>query len=210
MSPYFEYSTEAAEYLSSKDKTLAKVIDVVGHVEREMDGDVFTSVIKSIVSQQISTAGAKTVIGRLEALVGSLTPGSIAAVSEEELQACGMTFRKAGYIRGFANDVASGAFSLDALEEMSDDEAIKYLSSVKGIGRWTAEMILIFSLNRQNIFAFDDLGIQRGIRMTYHHRKVTKELFEKYRRRFSPYCSVASLYFWEVAHGTVEGFQKEY
>lgn len=209
MTKYFQYDDEAIEYLKSKDKVLSQVIDTVGHVYRPMDGDVFSSVINSIIGQQISTAGAKTVIARMQERIGIDVDGIMRA-SAEELQACGTTFRKADYIKGFVDRVASGEFDLTLLESMSDEEAIAYLSSIKGIGQWTSEMILLFSLNRMNIFAFDDIGIQRGMRMTYHHRKITKPLFEKYRRRFSPYCSVASLYFWEVAHGTVEGFQKDY
>lgn len=209
MTRFFQYDDEATSYLKSKDKTLAQVIDIVGHVNRPMDGDVFTSVVNSIIGQQISTAGAKTVLGRLDEQIGIDLDG-LSTASVSDIQACGTTFRKAEYIKGFVERVANGSFDLDALESMPDEEAIAYLSSIKGIGRWTSEMILLFSLNRQNIFAYDDLGIQRGMRMTYHHRQITKPLFEKYRRRFSPYCSVASLYLWEVAHGTVPGFQKDF
>lgn len=86
---------------------------------------------------------------------------------------------------------------------MPDAEAIRALSSLKGIGVWTAEMILLFCLQRQDVFSFDDLAIQRGLRMVYHHRVITRQLFEKYRRRFSPYGSVASLYLWAVAGGAI-------
>ena len=86
---------------------------------------------------------------------------------------------------------------------MSDEDAIKELSALKGIGVWTAEMILLFCMQRPNIFSYDDLAIQRGLRMVYHHRKIDRKLFEKYRRRFSPYCSVASLYLWAVAGGAI-------
>lgn len=90
---------------------------------------------------------------------------------------------------------------------MDDEAAIASLSSLRGIGTWTAEMILLFCLGRKNIFAYDDLAIQRGLRMVYHHRAITRPLFEKYRRRFSPYCSVASLYLWEVSKGTILGMR---
>ena len=93
--------------------------------------------------------------------------------------------------------------AINAVENMSDEEAIKELSSLKGIGVWTAEMILLFCMQRPNILSFDDLAIQRGMRMVYHHRKIDRKLFEKYRRRLSPYCSVASLYFWAVSGGAI-------
>ena len=119
------------------------------------------------------------------------------------LQSLGMTFRKAEYITDFSEKVHTGAFNLDAVEHMSDADAIQELSSLKGIGVWTAEMILLFCLQRPDIFSYDDLAIQRGLRMVYHHREIGRERFEKYRRRFSPSCSVASLYLWAVAGGAI-------
>ena len=96
-----------------------------------------------------------------------------------------------------------GECNLEKIKEMTDEEVIAALSSLKGVGTWTAEMILIFCLQRQNVFSYGDLAILRGVRMVYHHRKIDRKLFEKYRRRFSPYCSVASLYFWAVAGGAI-------
>lgn len=90
---------------------------------------------------------------------------------------------------------------------MPDEEAVEALSSLKGVGVWTAEMILLFCMQRPDILSFGDLAIQRGMRMVYHHRKIDKKLFEKYRRRLSPYGSTASLYFWAVSGGAVEGMK---
>lgn len=84
---------------------------------------------------------------------------------------------------------------------------IRELSGLKGVGVWTAEMILLFCMQRPDVFSYDDLAIQRGLRMVYHHRKIDRKLFEKYRRRFSPYCSVASLYLWAAAGGVVPGLK---
>lgn len=128
---------------------------------------------------------------------------TISAADTGQLQALGMTFRKAEYVKDFAEKVRTGAFDLQRIAELPDDEAIQKLASLKGIGVWTAEMILLFCLQRPNIFSYDDLAIQRGLRMVYHHRKIDRKLFEKYRRRFSPYCSVASLYLWAVACGAI-------
>ena len=123
------------------------------------------------------------------------------------MQSLGMTFRKAEYITDFARKVHEGVFDLEKVAQMSDEAAIKELASLKGIGVWTAEMILLFCLQRPDIFSYDDLAIQRGLRMVYHHRKIDRKLFEKYRRRFSPYCSVASLYLWAVAGGAISGME---
>ena len=93
--------------------------------------------------------------------------------------------------------------AVEAVAQLPDGDAIRQLSSLKGIGVWTAEMILLFCLQRPDIFSYDDLAIQRGLRMVYHHRAISRPLFEKYRRRFHPYCSVASLYLWAVAGGAI-------
>lgn len=96
---------------------------------------------------------------------------------------------------------------MQAVEHMNDAEAITALSSLKGIGKWTAEMILLFCLQRPDILSYDDLAIQRGLRMLYHHRKITRELFAKYQKRYSPYGSTAAIYLWEIAGGAIEGMK---
>ena len=100
-----------------------------------------------------------------------------------------------------------GTFDIQALYTMSDDEVCARLSELDGIDVWSAEMLMLFSMQRPDILSFGDLAIQRGLRMVYHHRKITRELFEKYRHRFSPYNSVASLYLWAVAGGAIEGMK---
>ncbi len=134
---------------------------------------------------------------------GEVTPKAIGNLTVEQLQLLGMTYRKAGYIKDFSEKILAGRFDLDAVENLSDQDAVLALSSLQGIGVWTAEMILLFCLRRPNIFSYGDLAILRGIRMVYHHRRIDRNLFEKYRRRFSPYCSVASLYFWAVVGGAI-------
>lgn len=200
---YFEYGETELAYLRGKDQRLAEVIDRVGHVEREVDPDLFASVVHHIVGQQISTKAQATIWQRMRDGLGAVRAETVLAAGVPTLQAFGMTFRKAEYITDFAERVRRGAFDLDAVWHMSDEDAIHALSGLKGVGVWTAEMILLFCMQRPNILSFDDLAIQRGLRMVYHHRKITRQLFEKYRRRFSPYCSVASLYLWAVAGGAI-------
>ncbi len=211
MTRYFEYGDDAIEHLKARDAKLAAAIDAVGHVQREMEeGDLFNGVVHHIVGQQISSAALATVWGRLKANLGEVTPATVNAASVGELQSCGITFKKAEYIKGFATKVESGAFDLDAVAHMDDAEAIAALSSLDGIGTWTAEMLLLFNLGRPDILSFGDLGIHRGMRMVYHHRKVTRPMFEKYRRRYSPYGSVASLYLWAISHMDVPGYDRDY
>lgn len=204
---YFKYDDQALLYLKSKDQTLGEVIDKIGHIDRGVDTDLFASVVHHIIGQQISTKAQATIWQRISENLGVLNADSIIAAGVEKLQSFGMTFRKAEYITDFAVKIKNGTFNLEGIWHKSDEEAIAALRSLKGIGVWTAEMILLFCMQRQNIFSFDDLAIQRGLRMVYHHRNIDRKLFEKYRRRFSPYCSVASLYLWAVAGGAIEGMK---
>jgi len=206
---YFKYSNIETDYLKSKDKTFAEIIDKIGPIERVADTDLFSSVIHHIIGQQISTKAQATIWQRMSGSFGAegVNAESILSADIPKLQSFGMTFRKAEYITDFARKVHCGEFDLERIPELPDDEAIKELSSLKGIGVWTAEMILLFCLQRPDIFSFDDLAIQRGLRMVYHHRKIDRKLFDKYRRRFSPYCSVASLYLWAVAGGAIPGMK---
>ena len=200
---YFAYGETECSYLRQKDKRLCAVIDRIGHIERAVDTDLFSSVVHHIIGQQISTKAQATIWCRCQDTLGEVNAEAILTAGVPKLQSLGMTFRKAEYITDFAEKVHTGVFSLDAVAHMDDEDAIRALSSLKGIGVWTAEMILLFCLQRPDIFSYDDLAIQRGLRMVYHHREIDRRLFEKYRRRFHPYCSVASLYLWAVAGGAI-------
>ena len=200
---YFEYGEKEITYLKQKDKRLAEVIDKVGMIERKVDDDLFSSVVHHIIGQQISTKAQATIWQRMNDNFGTVNTDTILNAGIERLQPLGMTFKKAEYITDFARKVKDGSFDINGIWERSDEEVIRELSSLKGIGVWTAEMILLFCMQRPDVLSFGDLAIQRGMRMVYHHRKIDRKLFEKYRRRLSPYCSVASLYFWAVAGGAI-------
>lgn len=200
---YFPYGERELAYLKRKDKKLAAVIERVGPIQRAVDGGLFSSVVHHILGQQISTKAQQTIWAKLTGELGAITPDTILACGRDRFQAFGTTWKKADYILDFAQKVQSGAFDIEALNGMTDEEAIAALASLKGIGVWTAEMILLFCLQRPNIFSYGDLAIQRGVRMVYRHKELPRERFERYRRRFSPYCSTASLYFWAVAGGAV-------
>lgn len=200
---YFVYGETETNYLRQRDKHLGDVIDRVGHIKRPVDADLFLSVVHHIIGQQISTKAQATIWKRMQDGLGKVDVSHILSADLSKLQSFGMTYRKAQYITDFAQKVNDGEFDLEAIWNKTDEEAIHELDKLKGIGVWTAEMILLFCMQRPNVFSFDDLAIQRGLRMVYHHRKIDRKLFEKYRRRFSPYCSVASLYFWAVSGGAI-------
>ena len=202
---YFDYGVREVDYLKARDRVLGEVIDQVGHVEREVDPDLFSAVVHHIVGQQISTKAQATIWARMRERLGEVNARTVAAAGTAALQSAGISLRKAEYIQDFVGKVNSGAFDLQRVAALPDSEAIEALVALKGVGVWTAEMILLFCLQRPDIFSFDDLAIQRGLRMVYRHRKIDRKLFEKYRRRFSPYGSVASLYLWAVAGGAIPG-----
>ncbi len=204
---FFEYGKKETDYLKDKDKRLGEVIEIIGPVERNVESDLFACLVNSIVGQQISTAAQVTIWGRINAALGRVTPKTVCDAGIERLQQQGISFRKAEYIKELADKVCGGELGLDAVSVKSDGEIIAELSALRGIGVWTAEMMLTFCLQRPDVLSYGDLAIHRGMRMLYHHRNVDRKLFEKYRRRYSPYGSVASLYLWEIAGGSVDGMK---
>lgn len=204
--PYFEYGEEHIAHLRARDPALGRVIDEIGPVKREVIPDLFMALIHSIIGQQISTKAQITVWTRMRNLFEPLTPGHIAAIRAEQLQTCGLSRRKAVYIKELAANIVDGRLDLAQLPALDDDAVCRRLSAIKGIGVWTAEMLMTFSLQRLDILSWGDLAIQRGLRMLYRHRKITPPLFAKYKKRYSPYSTVAGLYLWELAGGRCPGY----
>jgi 3-methyladenine DNA glycosylase/8-oxoguanine DNA glycosylase len=197
---FFNYGKTEIDYLRKKDKRLGRAIDEIGIIERPVTPDLFTALVSSIISQQISAKAAVTVRSRMQERLGAITPETIASASVEEIQQCGLSTRKAGYIKGIGMAIVQEELDISGLHELSDEEVIARLSALKGVGTWTAEMLLIFSMERPDVVSWDDLAIRRGMMKLYGHKTLTKEQFERYRKRYSPYGSVASLYLWAVSH----------
>ena len=200
---YFKYPNEAVVYLKEKDPTLGVAIEKIGPINRPVMPDLFPSLMNSIVGQQISTKAHATVWKRITDALGEVTPEKIATADDNYLQSFGLSFRKVAYMKQAAESVLNEEINLAALTSKSDEDVCKELSALPGIGVWTAEMLMTFSMNRLNILSYGDLAILKGMRMIYRHKKITKPLFEKYRRRLSPYASVAALYFWAVSGGAI-------
>ena len=198
MDNYFEYGEKELLYLKKKDKKLGAAIERIGMIKRKVNPDVFSALTESIIGQQISNKAAATVCKKLQDLSG-MQPEKLHGLSQEEIQACGMSMRKAGYIKGLAKHCVEKTVDFTGLNEMSDAKIIKTLTQIDGIGVWTVEMLLIFSLARPNVVSFGDLAIRRGMMNLYGHKEINKERFLRYAKRFSPYGSVASLYLWELS-----------
>lgn len=207
MTDYFQYGEQEIAHLKRVDKRLAEVIDKVGMIKRPVIPDLFAALVHAIIGQQISTKAHNTIWERLKQDLGEISPAVIADLSPVELQQYGMTFRKVAYIQSAARKILSGAFSLEALATMTDDEVCARLSELDGIGKWTAEMLMLHALQRPDILSYGDLGIIRGLRMIYHHRVIDRVKFERYHKRYSPYASVASLYIWAVSAGAIAGMK---
>lgn len=195
----FKYGQKEIDYLKKKDKKLGTAIERIGIIEREVIPDLFAALINSIVGQQISAKAAVTVWNRVLQQIGDITPEVIYAATPEQIQKCGLSGRKVNYIKGISETVMSGRLDLEKLYRLSDREIIEQLSSLNGIGKWTAEMMLIFSMKRPDVVSWGDLAIQRGMMKLYGLRSLSKDQFDKYAKRYSPYGTVASFYLWAVS-----------
>jgi len=154
--------------------------------------------VRAITGQQLSTKAASTIYGRLVALMpGGVTPEALASLTDEQMRTVGMSRQKIAYFRDLASHALSGALPLSALDEMSDDDVIAALTRVKGIGRWSAEMFLMFRLHRPDVLPVDDLGIVNAVKNVYRLRKrPTADRIRKIGEPWRPYRSVACWYLW--------------
>lgn len=200
----FEYGPKELDHLRRRDKRLGKAIDRLGPLECKVSPELFPTLINSVVAQQISGKAAETVWGRVKERFIEITPQRLAEVEVEDIQSCGMSMRKATYVKGIAEACAKGELDLDGLRSLPDQEVVARLSALRGIGAWTAEMILIFSLQRPDVVSWNDLAIRRGIMTLYELDQLTRDQFDTYRKRYSPFGSVASLYLWEISHERTE------
>jgi 3-methyladenine DNA glycosylase/8-oxoguanine DNA glycosylase len=199
MAYYFEYGEQELSHLRKKDKKLGAAIDRIGIIRREVNLDIFSALVESIVGQQISNKAAVTVCRKLNELSGTQA-AKLHALSTKEIQSCGMSMRKAGYIKNIAESaVVSKTLDFDALKDKPNHEIIALLTTLPGVGVWTAEMLLIFSLMRPNVVSYGDLAIRRGMMNLYGLKELSIERFLKYAKRYAPYGSVASLYLWALS-----------
>jgi DNA-3-methyladenine glycosylase II len=195
----FQYGQREIDHLSRRDIKLGRAIVRLGMIERQVVPDLFEALVHSVVAQQISRAAADTVWGRLRRRLAGVTPRSVARTEASEIQKCGLSMRKAGSIRGIGEAVLRGGLNLSELRELPDERVIERLSSLPGIGVWTAEMILIFSLRRPDVVSWGDLAIRRGMMNLYGLKELSRNQFERFRKRYSPCGSVASLYLWALS-----------
>ena len=202
-------STKARKALAAADPTMAALIERVGRIDietrlrrrkEEAPADAYGALLRAIVGQQLSTKAARTIYLRVLDLFGGTTPSpeQLLEASEEDLRACGLSGRKTEYVRDLASHVLDGELELDRLEQLEDEEVIEEIVAVRGLGRWTAEMFLLFHLQRPDVLSGGDLGIRKAIQIEYGLEEMPTptrvlEIGEPWR----PHRSLASLYLWE-------------
>lgn len=206
---YYKYGDKEKEYLSRKDPRLGLLIDHIGHIERRVNPDIYSSIIHQIVSQQISSGARDTIWTRFEERLGRVELNSVLSLSEGEIQAMGMSNRKARYILDFSTKVKEEVVNLKELHYMKDEEVIESLCQVKGIGPWTAQMTLIFSMERPDVISYGDFAIRKGMMLLYGLDELSKKKFNQIASAYSPYSTVASLYLWEASRGNLPKELKE-
>jgi DNA-3-methyladenine glycosylase II len=192
---------KARRVLARRDPIIGELMRRHGTcgLARAQHTDPFKALIRAIVAQQLSTRAAATIFARFEALfdTGFPTASEVRAISDDRLRGCGLSSQKLGYLRDLCRRVEEGSLPLDALDRMSDDEVIDALTQVKGIGRWTAEMFLMFRLHRPDVLPVGDLGIIKAVQKVYGFRKTpTPERLVRLGESWRPYRSVACWYLW--------------
>jgi DNA-3-methyladenine glycosylase II len=186
--------------LSEADNHLGRVIAAVGACTIVTGGDPFQSLVRSIMYQQLAGSAADAIHRRFVQIYNGEfpSPSVLAATSDAQLRAVGLSGRKVEYLKGLASNVAAGNLDLASLSVMEDEKVIEQLTALRGIGRWTAEMFLIFCLGRPDVLPVGDLGLQRAIQRIYSLRKLpTPERIEKIARPWRPYRSIATWYLWK-------------
>lgn len=188
--------------ICEKDPLMKKLITAIGDIEVVLRKNYLSSIVRSIIGQLISVSAASAIYGRLEALLnGNITAEGLLVKSKDELRQVGLTMRKTDYIKDLAEKMMNGELDLESIAIYSDEEIMKQLMNVKGIGRWTAEVFLILSLGREDVLAVDDVGIQRAAKWLYKVEKSERRniLIEK-SSLWKPYRSIVSFYLWEAIH----------
>ena len=194
-----DYWDRAKRSLARRDPVLGAIMRAHPKIFLVRRGEPFLTLARAIVGQQISVKAAQSVWNRFAACVGEVTPQNVLSKERPLLRACGLSDRKTEYIADLAQHFANGSIHVHRWPQMSDEEIIAELVEVRGIGRWTAEMFLIFNLLRPDVYPLDDLGLQKGIRVAYFRgRKVALSTMRRLGERWRPWRSVATWYLWRA------------
>lgn len=197
----FELSVneELMNELIQRDPILGSFIIKVGSLSRTGIENPYLACLDCIISQQVSTKAAKSISNRFFEAFPAGNPQQILDASIENLRSCGLSQSKANYLKNIAKANLDKTILFDQLHTLSTQEITNQLMSIKGVGRWTVEMLLIFSLKKEDVLSFGDLAILRGMMRIYHKKEITPAFFKKIQKRLSPHLSAASFYFWRAS-----------
>ena len=191
------YWADACKHLGKKDRVMKRLIAQFPDVSLSSRGDAFTTLARSIVGQQISVKAAQTVWDRFAVLPKKMVPANVLKLKVDDMRAAGLSARKVEYLVDLAIHFDSGAIHSQCWEEMDDEAIIAELVAIRGIGRWTAEMFLMFYLLRPNVLPLDDIGLINGISKSYFSGEaVSRSDAREVAAAWAPYCSVATWYIW--------------
>ena len=191
------YWDDACKHLMKKDRVMKRLIPQFGDATLQTRGDAFTTLARSIVGQQISVKAAQTVWDRFAKLPRKVTPANVLKLKVDDMRAAGLSARKVEYLVDLALKFDAGAVHVKSWEEMDDEAIIAELVAIRGIGRWTAEIFLMFHLMRPNVLPLDDVGLINGISQNYFSgESVSRSDAREVAAAWSPYCSVATWYIW--------------
>ena len=198
MSKAPKYWTKAKRILSKRDKVMKALIDNYKDGNLVTRNDIFFSLCKSIIGQQISVVAADSVFLKFKKKCkNKIHPKTVSKLSFNSLKSCGLSRQKVKGIRDLAKRTINKSFKPSLIKNMTDEEAIEYLSELKQIGRWSAEMILLFTFNRSNIWPLQDIGLLRAVSNNYKKKYFPPKIFlKRLYKKFTPYCSVATWYLW--------------
>lgn len=191
------YWPDACQHLMQRDRVMNKLIPQFPGVSLQSRGDPFTTLVRSVIGQQISVKAADAVWTRFAALMPTMTPAQLLRVNVDAMRAAGLSARKVEYLVDLALHFDNGQLRPDDWTCMDDEAIVKQLVAIRGIGRWTAEMFLIFHLQRPNVLPLDDAGLIRGISQSYFSGDpVSRSEAREVAAAWSPFCSVATWYIW--------------
>lgn len=198
LSLHYDLDNEKVKYLISTDEKLGKLIRYINKTELIIEEDGFKCIVKYIIGQQISDKARETIWQRVCAILKNITPENILAINDNELRKVGLSERKINYIKILASAVISEDINFYDFKELTNEEIIKKLTALKGIGQWTAEMYLIFSLGRENVLSKGDGTIRRTIQWMYDLEKLpSSEILLKYFSSWTQYATIVSSYLWK-------------
>ncbi len=195
----YKYGEKEIRHLIKADPLLGEIIQRHGIIKRTVIPDPFEALAQNIIAQQISGKAADTILKRLISAVGDITPVLISNTNDEILRNCGLSSRKVSYLKSAGVFFIHNELDFEKLACMEEQDIIQLLTQINGVGVWTAEMLLIFSLGRKNILSYNDFGIRKGLMKLHNIGELNKNIFEEFKELYAPYCSIASFYLWAAA-----------